>query len=128
MTNRAKKAQHPSSETSAPAAEEVPVNLPTGVERNTGERNTGEADEELFTLSLSDLIQDANGEIVLFNDSHLRRLALLTEAHELARGEAPHHITATGEDVTGFRYVTFDNGVTLYYQPDLELLVVHERG
>lgn len=84
--------------------------------------------EEVVALALADLVQDANGEIVLFNDSHLRRLALLTEAGELARGTAPHHVTAAGEDVTGFRYVTFDNGVTLYYQPDLELIVRHEAS
>ncbi len=87
-----------------------------------------EPDESTVTLALSDLIQDANGEIVLFNDSHLRRLALVTDAEELARGRAPHHVTAAGEDVTGFAYVTFDNGVTLYYQPDLELVVRHEPG
>ncbi|MCX8102115.1 MAG: hypothetical protein N3D77_12855 [Geminicoccaceae bacterium] len=82
--------------------------------------------EEIVALALADLVQDANGEIVLFNDSHLRRLALLTDAQERARGTAPPHVTAAGEDVTGFRYVAFDNGVTLYYQPDLELIVRHE--
>lgn len=80
-------------------------------------------EEETVTLALSDLVQDSNGEIVLFNDSNLRRLALVTSTAELARGQAPHHVTAAGEDVTGFAYVTFENGVTLYYEPQLELIV-----
>lgn len=79
--------------------------------------------EEAVTLSLADLVHDANGEIVLFNDSNLRRLALVTQAAEVARGQAPHHVTAAGEDVTGFAYVTFENGVTLYYDAQLELIV-----
>jgi hypothetical protein len=78
---------------------------------------------ETVTLALADLVHDGNGEIVLFNDSNLRRLALVTTAAELARGQAPHHVTAAGEDVTGFAYVTFENGVTLYYEPQLELIV-----
>lgn len=84
--------------------------------------------EDIVTLALADLVQDSNGEIVLFNDSNLRRLALVTSASELARGQAPHHVTAAGEDVTGFAYVTFDNGVTLYYEPQLELVVHPERS
>jgi hypothetical protein len=106
-----------------PAATEWPF-----VEGTVLEGLLGDPGEEVVTLRLSDLVQDANGEIVLFNDSNLRRLALLTEASEVARGEAPHHVTAAGEDVTGFAYVTFDNGITLYYQPPLELVVHSERG
>lgn len=106
-----------------PAATEWPV-----VEGAALDGLLADPGEEVVTLQLSDLVQDANGEIVLFNDSNLRRLALVTEAHELARGRAPHHVTAAGEDVTGFAYVTFDNGVTLYYQPPLELEVHSERS
>ncbi len=84
--------------------------------------------EDMVTLALADLVQDSNGEIVLFNDSNLRRLALVTSASELARGQAPHHVTAAGENVTGFAYVTFDNGVTLYYEPKLELVVLSEQS
>lgn len=85
-------------------------------------------EEEPLTLALTDLIQDANGEIVLFNDSHLRSLALATDAQPVSEGEARQHVTATGEDVSGFRYVTFDNGLTLYYQPQLELHLRPEHG
>lgn len=84
--------------------------------------------EEAVTLALADLLHDGNGEIVLFNDSNLRRLALVSDAAELARGQAPHHVTAAGEDVTGFAYVTFENGITLYYDAQLELIVRSTSG
>ena len=44
----------------------------------------------------------------------------------VAEGEAGRHQTAAGEDVTGFRYITFEGGLKLYYQPGLDLILVHE--
>jgi hypothetical protein len=32
-------------------------------------------------------------------------------------------VTASGEDVSGFNFVTFDNGVTLYYPEGLDLIL-----
>jgi hypothetical protein len=80
-------------------------------------------DDDLLTLRLDDLIQDDNGEVVLFNDSGLRALAVATDAGVVAEGSSGTHVTATGEDVSGFHYVTFDNGLTLYYQSGLEVIV-----
>ena len=74
-------------------------------------------------LAMADLLADANGEVVFFNDSGLRRLAITTDAGVVADGRAGAHRTAAGQDVTGFRFVTFDNGVTLYYQSGLDVLV-----
>jgi hypothetical protein len=74
-------------------------------------------------LSLSDLIGDERGEVVLFNDSGFGTLALRTEAGVVAQGLVKRHVTTGGEDVTGFRYVTFENGLTLYYQEGLDLIV-----
>lgn len=75
-------------------------------------------------LALSDLISDANGEVVLFNDSGLRSLAVSADAAVVDRGETSRHVTATGEDVTGFNYLAFDNGLTLYYQSSLDLVLI----
>lgn len=86
------------------------------------------ADDDLLTLRLDDLIQDDNGEVVLFNDSGLRALAVATDAGVVAEGASGHHVTAAGEDVSGFQYVTFDNGLTLYYQGGLEVVVRGEPG
>jgi hypothetical protein len=80
-----------------------------------------------IVLSLSDLVRDDNGEVVLFNDSGLRALAVSTNAAVVAEGEAGRHVTAAGEDVSGFRYVAFDNGLKLFYQPGLDLILMQER-
>lgn len=74
-------------------------------------------------LKLADLISDPNGEIVFFNDSGFRTLEIETERSISARGQAEKHVTASGDDVTGFHYVTFDNGLTLYFEEDLDLLL-----
>ena len=74
-------------------------------------------------LSLADLISDDNGEIVFFNDGGFRSLAIDTEAQVVSRGQATDHRTAAGEDVGGFNYVTFDNGLTLYFEEGLDLLL-----
>lgn len=84
--------------------------------------------EEEVVLSLSELLRDENGEIVLFNDSGFRRVVLEADARPIARGAAEPHVTASGEDVSGCAYVAFDNGTRLYYPQDLELLVVPEQS
>ncbi|HET6470177.1 MAG TPA: hypothetical protein VFG43_17510 [Geminicoccaceae bacterium] len=85
-------------------------------------------DYDVVTLELGDLISDHNGEVVLFNDSGLRALAIATDAHLVAEGAAERHVTAAGEDVSGFRFMSFDNGLTLYYQDGLDLLVRGEHA
>lgn len=77
-------------------------------------------------LSLRDLVRDEEGEVVLFNDSGLRALSLSTSAAILEEGVAGRHTTAAGEDVTGFRFVAFSDGLRLYYQQGLEVIVVDE--
>jgi hypothetical protein len=84
--------------------------------------------EEVPTLRLADLIQDEHGEVVLFNDSGLRAIAVETPAGVVAQGAAEPHVTAAGDDVSGLRYLTFANGLTLYYQDGLELIVRSEHG
>ena len=89
----------------------------------------GEADEaDPIVVALSDLISDANGEVVLYNDSGLRSLALGVDAAVVAEGKSGRHVTAAGEDVSGFRYMAFDNGVKLYFRPELELILVRKEG
>jgi hypothetical protein len=74
-------------------------------------------------LALADLVGDANGEVVIFNDSGFRTLALHTDATVVADGQVEAHVTASGEDVSGFNYVAFENGVTVYFQEGLDLIV-----
>jgi len=74
-------------------------------------------------LALEDLISDDNGEIVFFNDGGFRTLSITTGSSVVSNGQANSHATAGGEDVSGFQYVTFDNGTTLYYEEGLDLLL-----
>jgi hypothetical protein len=98
------------------------VDLARGEEAGCGD-NASETGAEA-ELALADLVGDANGEVVIFNDSGLRTMLLRTEAAMLAEGVvAANHVTAGGEDVSGFKYVTFDNGVTLYFPDGLDLIL-----
>lgn len=74
-------------------------------------------------LTMADLQADANGEIVFFNDSDFRRLAIRTDAAVIADGRSGTHRTAAGYEVGGFRFVRFDNGLILYYEGGLDLVV-----
>jgi hypothetical protein len=85
------------------------------------------SEEPPLILALDDLVRDPNGEVVLFNDSGLRALAVSTDAAVVGEGRATRHKTAAGEDVSGFRFIAFDNGLKLFYQPDLELLLMHHN-
>jgi hypothetical protein len=78
------------------------------------------------TLELTDLLQDSNGEIVLFNDSHLPALVVRAESQPVDTGAVGQHVTAGGDDVTGFRFVAFDDGTRLYYQDSLHLVVLDD--
>ena len=82
--------------------------------------------DEPLTLRLDDLLQDSNGEVVLFNDSGIPVVALDAPAGIVDQGQSGPHVTAAGDDVSGFRYVSFANGLTLYYQHGLDLIVRSE--
>jgi len=74
-------------------------------------------------LALADLISDANGEIVFFNDSGFHSLAIRTDAAVVANGRTQAHVTAAGDDVSGFKFVRFENGLTLYFEEGLHLVL-----
>jgi hypothetical protein len=74
-------------------------------------------------LALSDLIKDTNGEVVLFNDSQFDSLELSADSALIGQGMVERHVTEAGDDVSGFRFVAFANGLKLYYDPDLRVTV-----
>lgn len=104
-----------------PGPESEPAGAPDS--RRSGEE--GRADVE---LTMADLVSDDNGEIVFFNDSGLRSLGISTDAKVVADGQAGRHVTAGGADVSGYRFVTFDNGLTLYYERGVDLILQREAG
>lgn len=83
---------------------------------------------DVLTLELTDLVSDSNGEIVLFNDSHLPALALRTESAPIEAGEMGSHVTAAGDDVTGYRYVAFNDGTKLIFQDSVDLVILGANG
>jgi hypothetical protein len=86
------------------------------------------AREDVLTLELADLVGDSNGEIVLFNDSHLPALALRTDSAPIEAGEMGSHVTAAGDDVTGYRYVAFNDGTKLIFQDSVDLVILGANG
>ena len=98
---------------------------------DAGTRRTGDRGEETGAdaeLALSELIADDNGEVVIYNDSGFRTLAIATDAAVVAAGRCEAHVTAAGEDVSGFRFMRFDDGTTLYYREGLDLITSRRRG
>jgi hypothetical protein len=77
-----------------------------------------------LALAMSDLIQDSNGEVVFLTEgAAIRSLALDSDAAVIDQGLVDQHVTAGGDDVSGFKYVEFANGVTLYFDPSLDVIV-----
>lgn len=78
------------------------------------------ADDEAWVLDLGDLIADARGEIVV-GDMGGAHLTITAASSVASQGQAEGHVTQDGVDVTGFQFVTFENGITLYYDEGVHL-------
>jgi hypothetical protein len=76
-----------------------------------------------LVLRLDDMLADGNDEVVLLTDSGQDQLALATDVQVVATGTAGDHVTADGQDVSGFAFVTFATGMTLFYPGEVELAV-----
>lgn len=79
--------------------------------------------ETNLVLRLDDMLGDGNDEVVLLTDSGQDQLALATDVEVVATGTAGDHVTADGQDVSGFAFVTFATGMTLFYPGEIELAV-----
>lgn len=90
-------------------------------------RDAFEDDGLEVVLTLTDLMRDVNGEVVLFNDSGMRTVGLVAATPVLDEGQAGRHVTADGVDVSEFRFYLFEDGLKLFYPPDLDLLLLRER-
>ena len=85
---------------------------------------TAASGEPELVLRLDDMLVDGNDEVVLLADSGPGQLALAADVEVVARGTAGDHLTADGQDVSGFAFVTFATGTTLFYPDDMELAVL----
>ena len=83
--------------------------------------DAAELAERLVSLTLTDLLPDDAGEVVLVADDDLP-INLLSSESVTEAGIAPEHVTAGGMEVTGLHYYSFESGLTVYSPVDLLIL------
>lgn len=81
------------------------------------ERDMDALDEaaNTITLSLSDLMPDRTGAVVIQSDGESLTVVLTDYDGVKLRGIAPEGIFAEQGDISGFDFITFSSGVTVYY-------------
>ena len=99
----------------------------------TGDADGGFAvqDQQLdltIKLALSDLLPDANGEIVVMNEGDDPDVSIETELRILDSGVSPAHLTAGGIEVGGMQFWVFEDGTRLYYAPGLSISLSHDAA
>lgn len=72
------------------------------------------------TLVIEDLLANDQGEVVLDGGG---AVAIQTDGHVVDAGHSEGHVTSNGDDVSGYAYLTFDSGLTLFYPDDTDVVV-----
>jgi hypothetical protein len=54
--------------------------------------------------------------------------AIVTHDLVADQGVSATHVTASGLDVQGYAFATFDSGITIFYPSESKLLVLPEAG
>lgn len=78
-------------------------------------------DSDSVVLPLGDLLPDSDGEVVLFMGEDVS-VNLLTRETITGFGIADPHVTATGVDVTGLHFYSFEGGLTVYSASDILII------
>lgn len=78
-------------------------------------------DADSVVLELGDLLPDSSGEVVLFMGEDVS-VNLLTRETITGFGIADPHVTATGLDVTGLHFYSFESGLTIYSASDILII------
>ena len=81
----------------------------------------GHAVGEPLELALADLLPDPAGEVVVSAGTGVA-LRLKSDLPLRESGVAEGHMTASGVDVTGLFFYSFEGGVTVYSPEDIEVL------
>jgi len=79
---------------------------------------------DAISLSLSDLLPDSGGAIVIEGEGSNLSVRIVSESSVVEAGIVDILVTAAGEDVSGHAYFAFDNGTTLYAPRELDLAIV----
>ena len=85
-------------------------------------------DAATLVLHLADLVPDAGGDIVLYNDSSVRAAVIHTDLAVVEEGRSGVHVTAAGIDVDGWCFIRFADGLRLYFPAELIVLPVRDDG
>jgi hypothetical protein len=87
----------------------------------------GSEKSDTVVLDLKDLLPDSGGEIVI-HSAGLGMIGVSTGQTVTATGMTESHVTAAGENVSGFRYYQLEGGITLYCPADTSLRLEPEVG
>ena len=78
-------------------------------------------DSDSVVLELGDLLPDSSGEVVLFMGEDVS-VNILTHESITGFGIADPHVTASGVDVTGLQFYSFEGGLTVYTSSDILII------
>lgn len=113
---------------SAEAPAEEPLNLEVDTERlpliivEPGAPSPADdIDSDSVVLELGDLLPDSSGEVVLFMGEDVS-VNILTHETITGFGIADPHVTASGVDVTGLHFYSFEGGLTVYSASDVLII------
>jgi len=81
-----------------------------------------------ITLSVADLLPDANGEVVIMGGGEPAQINLLTDQRVADSGVAPSHVTLDGVDVQGLSFFAFEGGLKLFYPNHLDIVLAPIDG
>ncbi len=90
------------------------------VTHTDGDASNGNA----ISVSLTDLLPDSNGAIVIEGDGSDLSIRILTGEPVIDAGVIETLMTAAGEDVSGHAFFAFSNGTTLYTPREVDLLII----
>ena len=76
-----------------------------------------------ITLSIGDLLPDANGEVVIMGGLEAAQINLLTDQKVADSGVAQSHVTLDGVDVHGLSFFEFEGGLKLFYPNHMDIVL-----
>jgi hypothetical protein len=82
------------------------------------------AEPDTISLTLSDLLPDSAGNIVIEYEGGNLAVNLMTEQAVVEHGVAIEAVDANGGDLSGLAYFAFGGGLTVYFPTDISVHIV----